>query len=102
MVLTVNCLFAWLQKGKSFEELKKELGEANIPMQLVQQVGLGLLTSSLLLPFKPGYLTHKSETRMTASILKQDPNTLNGKKKAIYYDKTQQEFDQRKSKHIKG
>ena len=71
-------------------------------MQLVQQVGLGLLTSSLLVPFKPGYLNHKSETRMTASTLKQDPNALNGKKKAVHYDKTQQEFDQRKSKHIKG
>ena len=29
----------------------------------------------------------KSETRMTASIVKQDPNTQNVKNNAIYYDK---------------
>ena len=36
-----------------------------------------------------------SKIRMTASILKQDPNTLKvkkKKKKAIYYDKTQHAF----------
>ena len=36
-------VFAWLQKGMSFEELKKELGEANIPMQQVQQVSFAYL-----------------------------------------------------------
>ena len=31
------------------------------------------------------------ETRMTASVLKQDPNTYNIQKNAIYEDKTQNE-----------
>ena len=31
----------------------------------------------------------KSETRMTASVLKQDPNTWKVQKNAAYYDKTQ-------------
>ena len=31
----------------------------------------------------------KSETRMTASILKQDPNTWKIKENFIYYDETQ-------------
>ena len=31
----------------------------------------------------------KSETRMTSSVLKQDPNAQKVKRNAIYYDKTQ-------------